>query len=73
MRRGRAGTPTRRRVAVIGGDSRLMLNHDRGHMTSEPVYPADYAAVLSDLQDSSRYGDLVLSLRSEHRLHPLVE
>jgi hypothetical protein len=43
------------------------------HMTNEPVPPTDYAAVLSDLQDTSRYGDLVLSLRSDHRLHPLVE
>ena len=42
-------------------------------MANEPMDPTDYAAVLSDLQDTSRYGDLVLSLRNEHRLHPLVE
>jgi hypothetical protein len=58
----------------MGVGSGLMLNYEReAHMTNEPVIPADYAAVLSDLQDSSRYGDLVLSLRSDHRLHPFVE
>lgn len=42
-------------------------------MTNEPVAPTEFAAVLSELQDTSKYRDLVLSLRSDHRLHPLVE
>ena len=35
--------------------------------------PRTMSAVLSDLQDPSRYGDLVLSLRRDHRLHRFVE